>query len=187
MKKWIVYLSIFFTVGCARLPVASYTPQYEGITTKINGQANIGVFSYIPFEQGRVRSNQIENTAVGNIYLEGNIAELVQRGTFIELERSGVEFGKGNLTIVGKIKKFKADDLGFNVDWNYTINYKIIDQNSTIKLDKDYMADPLRVSKFTITLQSIINDVNKLIYSGYKKFIDDPDVKILLSKPNKMK
>ncbi|MDP8161888.1 integrase [Pasteurella skyensis] len=183
LVKWFsIGLVGLLVVGCARLPVASYTPQYNGVTTKINGNANIGLFTYLPFEQGRVTSNQIENTAVNNFYIEGDIAELAQRGTIIELERAGVNLNNSNLTILGKIKKFRADDLGFNIDWSYIINYKIVDKSGAIILDRDYIADPMRVSKWTITLQSVINNINSMIYSGYKKFIDDPDVRTLLAK-----
>ncbi len=132
----------------------------------------------------KVSSNQIENTALGSVMLEGDIAELVQRATILELERNGVNLGNGKITILGRIKEFKVDDLGYSADWSYIINYQLVEvATGGILLDKDYSATPKRVSKFTLTLQKLIDDVNAMIYSGYEKFINDYDVrKILIEK-----
>lgn len=172
--------------GCVQLPVASYTPQHFGDNIKYEGKANIGQFSYSPSERGIVQSNQIENTAIGKLLLDGDISELVQRGTSVELERTGIKLGNAKYTITGKIKSFKIDDLGFNATWSYLINYQIINSNtSSIELDRDYSATPKTVSKFTVTMSSIITDINELIYSAYHKFISDPQTRKLLSEQNK--
>lgn len=168
--------------GCVSMPIASYTPQDYSNNIKYDGKANIGQFSYAPFEQGKVKSNQIENTALGSLILEGDIAELVQRGTALELERTGIKLGDAKYTVVGRVKEFKMDDLGFDITYSYLINYKLINSgNSSIVLDKDYRAEPKMVKKLSLTLNSLINDLNGMIYSGYQKFISDNEVRKLLS------
>ncbi|WP_373777638.1 integrase [Glaesserella sp.] len=185
MKTFILLiLSVLSLSGCVNMPVASYTPQDYSNNIKYDGSANVGQFSYAAFEQGRVKSNQVENTALGSLMLEGDIAELAQRGTMLELERTGIKLGQSDYTIVGRIKEFKVDDLRFNAVWTYTINYKIMDaKTSAIILDKDYSADPKTRNKFSITLTHLINDVNEMIYSAYRKFISDHEVKRLLATP----
>lgn len=182
--KYIALFSFCLSIltGCVNMPVASYTPQQYSDIVKYDGQANIGQFSYMPFEQGRVKSNQIENTALGAFVIEGDIAELAQRGTMLELERTGIKLGNAKYTIVGRIKEFKLDDLGFNTTWSYMINYKLINaHNSSIVLDKDYRAAPKTAPKLSMTLTTIVNDINSMIYSGYTKFISDHEVRKLLS------
>lgn len=178
-------LSLSLT-GCVQLPAASYTPQNFGGNIKYDGKANIGKFTYVPFERGEVKSNQIENRGLGQILIEGDIAELVQRGTTIELERTGIKLGDAKYTIIGRIKTFHNDHIGFNARWSYLINYQILNsKTSAIELDKDYYADPKTISKFSATIGSLIKDINELIYSAYHKFISDPQTRKLLSEQNK--
>ena len=51
-------------IGCATIPVEYTASNYIRYT----GEAAIGDFSYVPAGNGRVRANQIQNTALGSIY-----------------------------------------------------------------------------------------------------------------------
>lgn len=182
MKKLFLLLIASVLTACsAQAPITNYTPQDVTGGVKYQGNANIGQFTYAPFEQGIVRSNQIQNTAVGNIYLGTDIADFVQKATLIELERAGIKQNNTNVTVTGRIKEFKADDLGYSVDWSYIINYKLIDsKTSAILLDRDYVIEPLKTSKFDLTI--VFNSISKVVYLGYARFINDPDVRRILSR-----
>lgn len=182
MKKVILCLiSLMMLSGCVSMPITNYTPQNTDYITKYKGSASIGEFTYVLFEQGKVKSNQIANTALGNFYLEGEVADFVRKANIIELERTGISLvPSSSVIIVGKIKDFSVDDLGFSGYFTYKINYKIIEKKtSAIIFERDYI-ETRRESKFNATLSSVITILNDLVYSGYDKFIRDPEVRKLL-------
>lgn len=54
---------------------------------------------------------------VGSIFLPANVADLVQRATALELEKTGILLSDSNpLELSGDVLEFKADDLGYSVD-----------------------------------------------------------------------
>jgi len=81
---------------------------------------------------------------------------------------------------LGNVKKLKIDDLGYSVDFSYTINYKLL-KNGEIVWDKDYSPTIVTVSKFESSPREMItSQTYRLIASGYEKFINDNGVKTLL-------
>ncbi|WP_324681591.1 integrase [Bibersteinia trehalosi] len=181
MKKLVLvgFVSALLAGCSTTLPVSSYTPQNH---TRFTGEVNLGEFRYLPFEKGLVKSNQMQNTAVGQIFTSSNIADLAQRGTALELEKTGINLNNSNIQLSGIVKEFKMDDLGYSMDWSYIINYKITNLNtSAVLLDKDYVADARKTGKFGLPID-YANSANDMILSGYNKFITDPDVKIILEK-----
>lgn len=180
MKKLLLIglASAFLLSGCSTtLPVSSYTPQNY---TRFSGDVNIGKFTYAPFEQGKVKSNQMQNTAAGQIYVSSNIADLVQRGTALELEKTGIKLGSSNIRLNGVVKEFKMDDLGYSTDWTYIVNYTLVNtKTSTTLLNKDYVAEPKKTGKFGLPID-YANAANDMILSGYNKFITDPEVRKIL-------
>lgn len=169
-------LVTIFMTGCSgTLPVSNYIAQNY---VRYQGKTDIGKFTYEPSEQGKVKSNQIQNTAVGAIYLASNVADLVQRATALELEKTGFLLGEQNpLQISGTVLEFKANDLGYSVRWSYSIRYKITRKNdATVLLDKVYTADPIKTGKFG-TPADLAPSINAMILAGYDKFIRDEDVK----------
>lgn len=179
MKKLflIVAMSSVLSACSATLPVSSYVPQNY---TRFEGSASIGEFTYQPYLQGKVKSNQMQSTAIGNIYVSSNISDLVQRGTALELEKTGIKLGASNVKLNGVVKEFKMDDLGYSVDWTYIINYTLVNtKTSATLLNKDYVADPKKTGKFGLPID-YANAANDMILSGYNKFITDPDVRKIL-------
>ena len=129
---------------------------------------------------GKVRESQPENTAMGTIYFDQSIGEMVKHFTAKELSMTGIKVGIGKLTILGNVKKLKIDDLGYSVDFSYTINYKLL-KNGEIVWDKDYSPTIVTVSKFESSPREMItSQTYRLIASGYEKFINDNGVKTLL-------
>ena len=181
MKKLLLagFASILL-VGCSTtLPVSSYTPQNY---TRFAGSAEIDKFHYQPYEQGKVASNQMQSTALGQIFVSSDVADLAQRGTALELEKTGITLGNSNVKLSGTVKEFKMDDLGYSVDWTYIINYTITDKRTAATLlSKDYSADKKKTGKFGLPID-YANAANDMILSGYNKFITDPDVRKVLEK-----
>ena len=180
MKKLLLICSIATVItGCSTtLPVSSYTPQNY---TRFAGSAEIDKFHYQPYEQGKVASNQMQSTALGQIFVSSDVADLAQRGTALELEK-GITLGNSNVKLSGIVKEFKMDDLGYSVDWTYIINYTLTDKRTAATLlSKDYSADKKKTGKFGLPID-YANAANDMILSGYNKFITDPDVRRVLEK-----
>ena len=173
-------LTALLVTGCAgTIPVNSYTPQNF---VRIDGEAKVGEFSYQPALEGKVADNQVQNTAIGKIFLPSKISDLVQRATALELEKTGIALGSGNIEVSGSVVEFKADDLGYSVDWTYSVRYMITDKTSgnTI-VNKIFTAEPIKTGKFGLA-SDFSSSINDAILSGYNKFISDPDVKAALAK-----
>jgi len=173
-------LTALLITGCAgTIPVNSYTPQNF---VRFGGEAVVGSFSYQPALDGKVAENQVQNTAIGKIFLPSKISDLARRATALELEKTGVILGSGNVEVSGNVIEFKADDLGYSVDWTYSVRYVITDKTSGNKIvDKIFTADPIKTGKFGIA-SDFSSSINDAILSGYNKFISDPEVKAALSK-----
>lgn len=176
MKKLfsIIFMSLFITACSAPvIPTSAYVPQNY---TKVNGSANLGEFSYLPAEFGLMRLNQIENTAIGSVMSDEPIAEIVKKATALELKQSGMSLGNGKVIVDGRIKKLKVNDVGFSVDWFYTINYRIRNAtNNALLFDREYSVT-MQTNKF-VTLSEIGNFLNKIIASGFEKFINDNEAR----------
>ncbi|QLB21270.1 hypothetical protein A6B43_06935 [Vespertiliibacter pulmonis] len=180
MKKLLAFIFIgsigLLLTACSGqvITTSSYVPQnYVRVDTSVN----IGKFSYVPETLGIAKSNQIENTAIGSFIIDTPIAELAKKTTALELHHSGVDLGNGKITLEGKVKKFKVDDIGINVDWLYQINYKILkSKDNSVLLDKDYTAT-MRTSKFIASLSEVSAFINKILSLGFDKFINDYDAR----------
>lgn len=93
------------------MPV-TYTPQNIVL---YQGKIDVGKFTYKPADQGKVEPNQIKNTAIGTLLIGANIADLVQRATALELEKTGILVNDTFPTqLTGDVLNFKADDLGYS-------------------------------------------------------------------------
>lgn len=183
MKKLISSLfSILLLFACTRsVPLDSYSSQDYSKPIGYTGSVNIGNFAYVPYEQGRLASNQISNT---RIYLPTDIADLAQQATLVELQRNGFQLGNAKFTLSGKVKNLALNSGSstgmFTMKINYTINYQLLNtENNTIILNRDYSA-----SKYTniVSDYEIAETINKLFHAGYDKFINDYDVRKILER-----
>ena len=157
----------------------SYSPQN---LTKVAGQANVGTFDYQPARGGKIAANQIQNTAWTKVYLAMSISDLVRRATAQEMEKSGIKLGGEDAPKVqGTVVTFKVDDLGFNVDWSYSINYRVHAKSQEQPIfDKTYNAPPRRTGKFG-EAADYGPSVNEMILNGYEQFINDPEARMALN------
>lgn len=181
MKKMLsVILATLFLSGCSATLPTAYSGIYQPRNyTLLEGNVLLGNFTYLPAQQGRLKDSQVENTAIGTLYLDKSIGDLAKEITAAELKHSGVTVGKGNIAILGDVKKLKLDDLGYSVDFSYTINYKITKNNSII-FSKDYSPSTITVSKFDGGRAFAVQNIYKLMGSGYDQFITDPEAKRIL-------
>lgn len=168
--------AILFLYGCAGTLPVTYVPQNFA---RYHGNIDIGRFTYEPADQGLVKPNQIQNTALGQIYIGANVSDFVQRATAAELEKTGFNISDQNpIQLTGEVLEFKADDLGYSVDWSYSIRYILTRKNdSTVLLNKVYIAEPKKTGKFSRSASDYSPSVNEMVLSGYDKFIRDNEVR----------
>lgn len=170
--------------GCSGTIPVNYTPHN---IVRYQGDVDVGQFSYAPAKAGKVKTNQVANTAVGSIYLPTNVSDLVRRATAAELEKTGFKLDTSSpLRLTGTILNFEADDLGYSVDWSYAIRYVITNVlNGKQLLSKKYSADPVKTGKFG-QASDYSSSINNLILSAYTKFIRDPMVKEIFTSKSTM-
>lgn len=176
--KFLMFLvfssSILVLSGCAvTLPTNSYTPQNF---VRKTGSVDMGTFTYIPYIQGMVKKpNQIQNTAAGSMYISMDVSDFVKRGTALELEKSGISLNPASpIKLDGNVLEFKADDLGYSVDWSYKIQYKLVQRSdSTVLFDKTFAPAPKKTGKFGLPLD-YANIAAECVLAGYDLFIRDP-------------
>lgn len=184
MKKLISILSlatILLITGCSStVNTMSMEGYYRSQNfTQITSSVQLGEFTYAPAKTGKVKESQPENTAIVSIYFDRSVAEMVKHFTAQELELTGIKVGSGNLTLLGNVKQLKIDDLGYSIDYSYTINYKILKNGLTV-WDKDYSPAKVTVSKFDSNPdRTRITQIYRMIAAGYEQFISDNGVKAL--------
>ncbi len=175
-------------VGCAgTLPTESYTPQ-NIVRYEYKNSVDVGRFTYVPLadEKLKLKPNQVQNTAIGSMYIGTDVAELVRRATALELEKTGIMLNdQSPITVSGDVLELKADDLGYSVHWTYAIDYKIIDKTSGQSLYTHEYRPPMRkTGKFGLP-SDYARIVHELVLDGYDMFIRDSAVRTALDKaPN---
>ena len=158
--------------ACSGTIPAAYQPQSF---VKIgSGEANIGEFRYTPADEGKVKSNQIKNTAIGSIYIATDIANLVRRATALEFERAGISIiDSARYDIQGDVLLFAADDFGYSVDWNYRINYRFSEKAAgAVLIDKVYESKEVKTGKFG-GARVFTPSINEMILDALEQFMRD--------------
>jgi hypothetical protein len=172
--------------GCAgTLPTNSYIPQNYARYDHGN-IVDMGVFTYAPMsdEKRPVKSNQIQNTAAGSIYISTDVADMVKRATALELEKTGLVLKDlADIVISGDVLELKADDLGYSVHWTYVVRYKISNKASGNPLyAREYRPEMKKTGKFGMP-SDYSSVVHEMVLSGYDMFIRDQKVRDLLDVP----
>lgn len=70
-------LSVLFCSCGATLP-SVYSAKNS---VKYKGHADVGQFTYLPAERGKLKPNQIKNKTLGIFYFENNVADMARRAT----------------------------------------------------------------------------------------------------------
>ena len=168
--------------GCAgTVPILPYTPQND-MRYDYRNSVDMAAFTYLPALAGRMRENQIQNTAAGSFYISTGVAEMVKRITALELERSGLRLtDAADMAVGGDVLELKAADIGFSVDWTYAVRYKIFQGRKEI-FSRVYSPPMKNTPKFG-SLEDHAARVHAVVLSGYDMFIRDPAVRRFLDVP----
>lgn len=183
----VVYFGMFITLtlmasGCAgTIPTDTYIPQ-NYVRYENQNEVDMGVFTYIPLTNTKLKlkPNQVQNTALGSIYISTDVAGLVKRATALELEKSGFLLkDSSNITIAGDILELKADDLGYSVHWTYKIRYKIQNKETNkLLFSREYHPPMKKTGKFGLP-SDFAPVIYEVILDGYDMFVRDSEVKAL--------
>ena len=180
MRTLVVSFLFLGLVGCssARVPVI-YTAQ-----NSVRGREGIaaGVFSYRPAKAG-IKPNQIENDAIGNIYMDTDLANYVKRGFSLELDRSGFTAAPPQITADCTINQIKVADLGFSADWYFKMScsFRDLDKKAVIWQAQSYV-EKKGASKFG-NLEVLQRYLNGLILESYEQIFSPETRRILSMEP----
>ncbi len=120
--------------GCVSTIPIDYSPSS---TLTATGAVQVGNFRYLPAITGKMKPNQIHNTAMGDVLLDKNIDVYFRNALFTELRFVGVKVGTGDKTLTGEIRDFNIDDLGYSVDWTLDVDYKVTDASGKTLFEAD--------------------------------------------------
>ncbi len=163
--------TLAFLAGCATV-----RPQYvPGSSVRGSAKIQVGDVLYEPAKMGRAKPNQIENTAIGRIYLDSTIEEYVKRAYAQELERSGFGRGADSLRLDVTIHRLLADDLGYTVAWTLDETLRLRDAGGA-ELVKKRITVKDKTGKVFVSQKRIFGAMNGLVTRAYEQFFGDPDV-----------
>tara|TARA_Y100000768_G_C23805182_1_gene599132 strand:+ start:183 stop:725 length:543 start_codon:yes stop_codon:yes gene_type:complete len=174
MSKTFPLLLAVFLSGCATTVTMPVSYQSQSFTNVSNVQAELGKFTYLPYLRAEAKSNQITNTALfGTIVIPDDVSTYVRRATGIEFRKGGARLENSNFVIRGEVIIFEADDLGYSVDWNYSIKYTITNKLTGNEVfAKIYNAEPRNTGKFALPAD-FIPIINLIILDCIEKFMAD--------------
>jgi len=161
----IVMVSAIALSGCATTLPVNYSPSS---TMTVSGAVAIAPFTYLPATTGKVKPNQIRNTALGNAMFDQNINVLVRDAVFKELRFVGVNVKDQDKKLSGEIQEFLMDDLGYSVDWTLRVKYVVTDQ-SGIKYEA-VKETKRNTNKFV----NIFGSLNETIKLNVEALLKDP-------------
>ena len=146
MKKlFLVVFAALFLVGCSTTVPVNYVPSP---IMKGTGKVDVGDFTYEPADQGKVKQNQYQQAtgSIGAMYIPEDAGSLLAGALKKELVASGFDVtNDANIEIVGNIKQFKYDWIGFvEVDFYLDVEYTVIKKGSVVfkEIIKSHKAAP---------------------------------------------
>lgn len=172
MNRIILVVFAVLLAGCSGTLPVEYTAQSFG---KLPGtRANMGEFTYKPASEGKVKSNQIQNTAVGQVLIGEDVSNYVRRATALELEKAGTNItGNAARTIEANVLEAKTNDLGFSVTWSYAVLYTVKSRSTgNILFQKTYKAEDRETGKFGLP-SDYTSTFNLMILDGIEQFMAD--------------
>ena len=152
--------------GCVATLPTNYAPSS---TMTAAGTVNVTEFKYLPSINGKMKPNQLRNSAVGSFMLDKNVDKYFRDAVFTELRFVGVKMGSGN-TLSGEIKEFFVDDLGYSVDWTVDVHYVVADASGKTVYDSEKVTKN-NTTKFLEPLATL----NAQIRQNIELLIKDPD------------
>jgi uncharacterized lipoprotein len=165
---WILVASAGLALsGCVNTVPVSYAPSS---TLTASGAVDVGDFKYLPAAEGKVKPNQLKNTAVGGIHLDQDISVFYRNAVFTELRFVGVKVASDNVRLIGEIKEFLVDDLGYSVDWTVDVRYIVTNKTTGAVLYDSEKVTKNKTNKFVNALVAL----NQQMKANIEALIQDP-------------
>lgn len=152
--------------GCAGPVVLNYAPSS---TMTVKGAEKVGSFSYAPAAGGKVKPNQVRNTAVGNIYFEKPIHEYFEKAVLVESRFVGIDVSGSGPLVHGTINEFLIDDLGYSVDWTLNVTYIVDGTNG-----KACFESQKKLARNTNKFANIFGTLNEIVKDNIELLFKDP-------------
>lgn len=149
--------------GCAGPIVLNYAPSS---TLSVKGAEKVGTFDYAPAKGGKIKPNQIRNTAMGNILVEKPIHEYFEKAMFTESRFVGIDVSSGGPIVHGTIDEFLIDDLGYSVDWTLNVTYVVdgADGKPCFRSQKKLARHTAKFANVFGTLNEVVKDNIELLF-----------------------
>lgn len=167
LKKCLLLGSILLLASCVSTVPINYAPSS---VLSANGTVKVESFSYLPAQAGTVKSNQIRNTAMGNVFMEKDVSTIVRDAVFAELRFVGVKVGTEGNVLTGEIQEFLIDDLGYSVDWTLRVRYLLRDESGNVIYD-----EVKSVERKTNKFANAFGALNETIKLSAEEIIKDED------------
>lgn len=140
------------------------------------GSLSVGDFKYLPAEvppAGKtvMTSNQIRNTAIGNVKIDRDVKVFVRDAVFSELRFVGIKTTENGRLLTGDVEEFLLDDLGWSVDWTLRIKYTVTDTVT----NKSLYASVKNIQRRTAKFANIFGALNETIKLNAEELIKDPE------------
>jgi hypothetical protein len=166
-----ILLSLLVT-GCSTAPIpVNYAPSS---TKSATGSLSVSDFTYLPSSsdtQNKVATNQVRNTAIGEIKFDRDINKFIQDATFSELRLIGVNVNNPAKVLNGEIEEFLIDDLGQSVDWTLRIKYNLTDAATK----KTIYSSTKTIQRNTAKFSNFFGALNETVKLSVEKLIDDQE------------
>lgn len=154
-------------VGCAPAPIVlNYAPSS---TMTVQGAESVAGFDYLPAANGKVKPNQIRNTAIGNVYLEKNVGEYFKQAFFTESRFVGINVNGGPV-VHGKINEFLIDDLGYSIDWTLDVTYVVDGPTS----GEPCFTKDKAIKRHTAKFANVFGTLNEVMKQNIEEVFKDP-------------
>lgn len=152
--------------GCASAPIVlNYAPSS---TMTVKGIEQVGTFDYVPAHAGKIKPNQIRNTAMGNILLDKPVDKYFEQALFTESRFVGITVGATGPRVHGSINEFLVDDLGYSVDWTLDVTYIVDGKDNApcYKQDKT-------IKKHTAKFANAFGTLNEVMKQNIEELFAD--------------
>lgn len=152
--------------ACATPVTVTYSPTS---TMSLHGSETVGNFEYAPAKQGKLKDNQIQNTAIGSIYIDNPVAKLFGQAFLLESRFVGIAINSGP-SVHGTINSFLADDLGYHVDWTLDVTYVVSGASGAAPCYRTQKVLKKRTSKFF----NVNGAIDQVIRLNIEELFKDP-------------
>ncbi|MCL1635977.1 hypothetical protein M2650_15240 [Luteimonas sp. SX5] len=153
--------------GCASNIPLNYAPSS---VMSAEGALTVTDFRYLPAISGKVKPNQIRNTAIGNAYFDQNVDVFFKDAVFKELRFVGMKLNDPNKVLGGEIDEFLIDDLGYSVDWTLRVKYVVTEAGTGKVMYESTKTTQRKTSKFA----NVFGALNETIKLNVEEAMKDP-------------